>query len=349
MDSPDTPALRFPHPEPPGPGEAIEVAEGILWLRLPLPMRLDHVNVYALDEGDSWTLIDTGMDLASAREAWNALLSGPLGDKPVGRVVITHHHPDHIGLLGWFAAKGAEVWATRLGWTLARMLQLDHQEVPPPEQLEFRRRAGMPEGALAAFAKEKPFNFSQCTAKIPLGYRVIHEGERVRLGGRDWDVHFGHGHAHDHAIFWREDIVLAGDQIIPGISSNIGVYPAEPEADPLADWLESCRRLRTVAQGRDPLILPGHKLPFHGVDFRLGQLIENHESALKRILRSLAESPKTASELFKPIFKREITGSQYGLALAESVAHMNYLHHNQQVRRRLTPEGAWVYSPEVGA
>ena len=346
MDTPDSLPIRFPHESPPGPGEAVEVAEDILWMRLPLPMRLDHVNVYALDEGDHWTLIDTGMDLSSAREAWDALLNGPLSGKPVGRVVITHHHPDHIGLLGWFAEKGAEVWATRLGWTLARMLQLDHQEIPPPEQLAFRRLAGMPEDALAKFATEKPFNFSQCTAKIPLGYNVIHEGMTLRLGGRTWSVHFGHGHAHDHAVLWRDKIVLAGDQIIPGISSNIGVYPAEPEANPLADWLESCRRLRAVAEGLDPLILPGHKLPFRGVDFRLGQLIENHESALRRIVKALADGPRTAAQLFLPIFKREITGSQYGLALAESVAHMNYLHGAGQVRRTLTPEGAWAYSVE---
>ncbi len=349
-------ALRFPWEAPPGPGEAIEVAPGILWVRLPLPMKLDHVNVYALDEGDHWTLIDTGMDLVSSRAAWDALLSGPLAAKPVGRVVLTHHHPDHVGLLGWFAAKGAEVWATRLGWTLARMLQLDHQEVPPAEQVAFRRRAGMPADLLETFAKERPFNFSQCTAPIPLGYRVIFEGDVLRLGGRDWRVHFGHGHAPDHATLWSDDetggtpggLVLAGDQIIPGISSNIGVYPSEPEADPLAEWLESCARLRTVAAGTDPLILPGHKLPFRGVDFRLVQLIENHESALARIFAALRDGPRPAAGLFAPIFKREIGGSQYGLALAEAVAHMNYLHHAGRVTRTLR-DGAWQYSVAEGA
>ena len=341
------PALRFPFETPPGPGEAIRVADGVLWLRLPLPMKLDHVNVYALDEGDHWTIIDTGMDLASGREAWAALLSGPLAGKPVGRVVLTHHHPDHVGLLGWFAAKGAEIWATRLGWTMARMLQLDHNEVPPAEQVEFRRRAGMPAEALEKFAAERPFNFSTCTAPIPLGYRAIEDGAVLRLGGRDWRVHFGHGHAPDHATLWSHDdpggLVLAGDQIIPGISSNIGVYPSEPEADPLAEWLESCARLRGVAAGTDPLVLPGHKLPFRGADFRLAQLIDNHRQALSRILAALREGPRTASELFVPIFRREIGASQYGLALAEAVAHMNHLHRAGHVRRRLEG-GAWRYS-----
>ena len=335
------PALRFPWEAPPATGKAIEVAEGILWVRLPLPMRLDHVNVYALDEGDHWTLIDTGMDLASARTVWQALLSGPLSGKPVGRVVLTHHHPDHLGLLGWFAERGAEVWATRLGWHLGRMLQLDHNDTPPPEQLAFRRRAGMPADMLAAFTREKPFNFSQCTAPIPLGFHALVDGRSIRMGGRDWRIVFGHGHAPDHATFWSGGLVLAGDQIIPGISSNIGVYPSEPEANPLADWLESCARLRGLAG--DHLILPGHKLPFHGAAFRLTQLIENHEGALKRILAALASGPRTAAQLFTPIFKREIGGSQYGLALAEAVAHMNHLHQTGQVTRHLDETGAWLY------
>jgi glyoxylase-like metal-dependent hydrolase (beta-lactamase superfamily II) len=348
MDGTEPVGLRFPWERPPGPGEAIEVAEGILWLRLPLPMKLDHVNVYALDEGDGWTIVDTGMDRASSRETWDALLAGPLGGKPVVRVVITHHHPDHIGLLGWFAARGPEVWATRLGWTLARMLQLDHNDVPPPEQLAFRRRAGMPRDMLEKFAAERPFNFSTCTAPIPLGYRAITDGARLRLGGRDWAVHFGHGHAPDHATFWSADgtLVLAGDQVIPGISSNIGVYPSEPEADPLAEWLESCARLRRVAGGTDPLVLPGHKLPFRGVGFRLTQLIENHEGALERVLAALSRGPRTAAELFEPIFRRQIGGSQYGLALAESVAHMNHLYRAGRVSRRLCG-GAWIYATEA--
>jgi glyoxylase-like metal-dependent hydrolase (beta-lactamase superfamily II) len=345
-DAPE-PALRFPWEAPPTPGEAVEVADGILWLRLPLPMRLDHVNVYALDEGDHWTVVDTGMDLASGREAWAALLAGPLSGKEVGRVVLTHHHPDHVGLLGWFAGRGAEVQATRLGWTLARMLQLDHQDVPPAEQIEFRRRAGMPPDTLAAFARERPFNFSQCTAPIPLGYRAIFEGDVLRLGGRDWRVHFGHGHAPDHVTLWTDDdpggLVLAGDQIIPGISSNVGVYPSEPDADPLAEWLESCARLRRVAAGADPLVLPGHKLPFRGIDFRLSQLIENHEAAFDRILSTLRDGPRTAAGLFRAIFRREIGAGQYGLALAEAVAHMNHLHQAARVRRSLR-EGAWMYS-----
>ena len=342
MDASEPP-LRFPWEEPPLPAETIEVAEGIFWVRSPLPMRLDHVNCYVIDEGDHWTVLDTGLNRESAKEGWTALFEHQFKGKPIGRVVLTHHHPDHIGLLGWFAEKGAEVWMTRLGFAQARMMQLDPYEKQPEEAVAFRRLSGQPPEEVAEYAKEPPWRLR--VMPIPWGFRAIEEGATVRMGGRDWVVHFGHGHASDHATFWTDDIVLAGDQIIPGISSNVGVWAMEPEADPLGEWLESCRRLRLVAEGTDPLVLPGHKAPFRGIDFRLHQLIENHESALDRIMGALEkDGPRTAAKLFLPIFKRDITGTQYGLALAEAVAHMNRLRREGRVERDLV-DGAWLYRP----
>lgn len=337
------PALDHPWEAPPEAGTVTEVASGILWARLPLPMKLDHVNVYLLDDGDRWTLIDTGLDWKKGREAWETLLAGPLAGKPVGRVILTHHHPDHIGLAGWFAGRGAEVWATRVAWLLGRMLTLEHHERPAPQHLDFRHRAGMPEDMLAVYAKETPFNFSTCVAPIPLGFRAIDDGDRLIMAGREWVLRLGHGHAPHHATFWSADgLVLSGDQIIPGISPNVSVYATEPEADPLGDWLESCARLRGHAQPGH-LVLPGHKLPFRGLAFRLTQLIENHESALKRIEAQLADGPVTAVEAFPSIFKRPVAESQYGLALGEAVAHMNHLVHVGRARRQAGPGGVWLY------
>jgi len=337
-------ALHHPWDQPPPPGAVTEIAPGVLWARLPLPMALDHVNVYALDDGDRWTLIDTGLDWKTGRAAWEALLAGPLAGKPVGRVILTHHHPDHIGLAGWFAERGAEIWATRVAWLLGRMLTLDHHERPTERHLAFRRRAGMPADMLAAYAAERPFNFSTCVAPIPLGFRAIDEGDRITMAGRSWAVHFGHGHAPSHATFWSGDgLVLAGDQVIPGISSNISVYPTEPEADPLGDWLESCRRLRTHARS-DNLVLPGHKLPFRGLAFRLGQLIENHEGALARIEAGLAGRPLTAAEAMPAIFRRPIGPGEFGLAIGEAVAHMNHLMRLGRVQRGEDAAGAWRFT-----
>ncbi len=336
--------IRYPWDTPPEEGAAIEVAPGVLWMRLPLPMQLDHVNVYALDDGDSWTVIDTGFDSKKTRAVWQTLLDGPLAGKPVTRVIVTHHHPDHIGLAGWFQSEhGASLWTTRTAWLFARMLQLDEQALPTQETLDFYQACGMDEAVFKARASERPFNFSDVVAPMPLGFKRIKQDDVVRIGGRDWTVHIGNGHAPEHATFWSRDdnLVLSGDQILPSISSNIGVYATEPEADPVADWLEACERLSQFTRD-DQLFLGGHKLPFTGAPLRMRQLIDNHHGALKR-LRDFLDTPHTAAECFIPLFKRNIEGSAYGLALVEALAHLNHLYHVGDVSRTRRADGAFLW------
>jgi len=335
--------IRHPFADPPAPGQATEVAPGVLWMRLPLPMKLDHVNVYALDEGDGWALIDTGMATDASRAAWATLLAGPLAGKPVRRVLVTHHHPDHVGLAGWFIAQGAELLMPRTGWLMARMLTLDAQALPPPEAQGFYRRAGMDAGALAARATTRPFNFADCVDPLPLGYTRLIEGQSVTLGGRTWDIRMGDGHAPEHATLWsREDtLVLGGDQVLPSISPNLGVYPTEPEADTVGDWLAACTRLAPHARA-DQLILPGHKLPYTGLPARLRQMVDNHHAALARLTDFLA-SPHRATDCFPTLYKRQIGAAEYGLALAEALGHLNHLHQTGRARRWLDADGAWLW------
>lgn len=336
--------LRYPWAEPPAHGEAVEVAPGVLWIRLPLPMALDHVNIYALDDGDSWTIVDTGIHSKRSVKLWESVLAGPLQGKAVGRVILTHHHPDHIGMAGWLMERfGAELITSRTAWLMARMLILDEEERPTEQALAYWRSAGMDPEVFESRKHDRPYNFADVCYPLPVGYTRLKQGDVIRVGGRNWDVHMGNGHAPEHVTLWSRDdnLLLAGDQIIASISPNIGVYPTEPEADPLSDWLETCERLAGLVHD-DHLVLPGHKLPFTGLPVRMRQLIENHHGALRR-LRAHLDEPKVAADCFAPLFKRKIDHSTYGLALVEAVAHLNHLHHAGEVSRFRRSDGAWLW------
>jgi glyoxylase-like metal-dependent hydrolase (beta-lactamase superfamily II) len=302
---------------------------------------LDHVNAYALDDGASWTIVDTGLSSKRGKAIWQALLAGPLGGKPVGRLIVTHHHPDHLGLAGWFQAQGAELVITRTAWLYARMLTLDEQATRSPESTLFLTRAGMGAEALAQKAAERPFNFCDVVDPMPLGFARLEEGTVLHAAGRRWQVRLGQGHAPDHATLWSLDdhLVLGGDQFLATITPNIGVYATEPDADPLSEWLTSCRRFQPLARP-DQLILPGHKLPFTGLPLRLTQKIASHEAALARLLDHLS-SPTRAVDCFSALYRRSLGPEDFGLALAETLAHLNCLHRQGQITRTLLSDGAW--------
>lgn len=336
--------INFPFDTPPAEAESVEVAPGILWLRMPLPMKLDHVNIYALEDGDGWCIIDTGFYSKRSQAIWEKVVDKVLGNKPITKVLITHHHGDHVGMAGWLQSEhGAELIATRTSWLFARMLTLDDQQTPPPETIAFYQSADMDPKMIEQRRSEKPFNYADIVYPMPLGFRRIQEGDCLTIGTRTFDVRIGNGHAPEHATLWSRDdnIVIAGDQILPGISPNLGVYATEPDADPVSGWLEACETFADIAT-EDHFVLPGHKLPFTGLPARMRQLIDNHHHALDRLLTHL-ETPATASQCFLPLFKRKIGDGEYGLALVESIAHLNHLHQQGKITRTRNDAGAWVY------
>ncbi len=336
--------IRTPFPDIPVEGEAIEVAPDVLWVRIPLPMALDHMNAYALRDEDGWTIIDTGLNSRRTIALWEKIIAGPLAGAPVKRLVVTHHHPDHVGLAGWFQGQGAELLMTRTAWLFSRMLTLDEQAAPTDEQVQFWIDAGMAPEVLAARRAERPFNFADIVYPMPLGFTRLREGGTITMGARVWDIRFGHGHAPDHATFWSRDgdLVIGGDQLLATISPNIGVYATEPEADPVGEWMTACEVLQPHAL-ESQLVLPGHKLPFTGLPARMRQLIDNHHGALDRLRTHIAKGPCTAAECFPPLFKRKIDDETYGLALVEAVAHVNHLYHLGEVTRQRRADGAWEY------
>jgi glyoxylase-like metal-dependent hydrolase (beta-lactamase superfamily II) len=283
------------------------------------------------------------MSSKRTKAIWQGLMTVPLAGKPVTRLIVTHHHPDHVGLAGWFQAQGVELMIPRTAWLYARMLTLDEQREHVPESLQFQTRAGIDPDTMAARARERPFNFCDVVAPMPLGFTRLEEGQTLTAAGRRWRVHLGQGHAPDHATLWSLDdrVILGGDQFLATITPNIGVYPTEPEADPLSEWLASCRHFLTLA-AEDQLVLPGHKLPFSGLPTRLAQIISSHEDALIRLEAHLT-NPATAAECFPPLFRRAIGPAEFGLALAEALAHLNCLLTRGRVRRQLSGQGAWLW------
>ncbi|WP_323009580.1 MBL fold metallo-hydrolase [Paracoccus sp. (in: a-proteobacteria)] len=317
---------------PPAEGEAHEIAPGVFWFQLPLPFKPDTVNAYAFRDADGWTVVDTGLDTRRGRGLWQGFLKGPLAGAPVTRLIATHHHIDHIGLAGWFQAQGAELWTSRSSWLMARMGILDVQERPTPQAIAFWRQAGMPPELVEERSHERPFNSADVCAPLPPGYRRLHEGQQIGFGERRWIVRMGNGHAPEHVTLWSldDDLVIGGDQMLATISPNLGVYPTEPEADPVGDWLESCERLAQFARA-DQLVLPGHKLPYRGLPTRMRQLAENQRAALARLLDGLRQEPLSVVDCFPLLYRRQIAKPEFGLALAEAVGHINHLRGSGQV------------------
>jgi glyoxylase-like metal-dependent hydrolase (beta-lactamase superfamily II) len=328
-------------------GDICEIKPGIYWFPVDLPMMgPDYVNCYILQDYEDVVIFDSGANLGDTKAIWESVLKRHFPNKKVKYIVVTHHHPDHIGLAGWLSEKySAPLYCTRTAFMMAKMLSLDVTEKVTLLTEKFWKRAGMEQHILSEKLKSRPFNFGDGVYPLKQGFIRIKQNDDIYINGVKWEVKIGNGHAPEHATFWSEelDLIIAGDQVLPGISSNLGVYPNEPEADTVGDWIESCDRFLKESND-EQVVLPGHGVPFSGLPRRLNQLIDNHKGALARIRRSLEDSPKTAVGLFRAIFKRDINKREYLLALHEAVGHVNHLYGMGELVREERDDGALIYS-----
>jgi len=340
----DTAPLRYPFDATPAPGRALAVAPGVLWLRMRLPMSgLNHINVWALDEGDGWTLADTGMQSPETATAWQSACAGPLQRRRVLRVICTHMHPDHVGMAGWLTRHfECRLWMTRLEYVTCRMLVADTGREAPADGVRFYRAAGWDEDALESY-KARFGGFGKAVHTLPDSYRRIVDGEPLWIGGRSWEAVIGRGHSPEHLCLYCADLklLISGDQVLPRITSNVSVFPTEPDADPLSEWLESLGSIRERVPD-DVLVLPSHNEPFRGLHARLGALIAEHEMRLKRLREELA-TPKRALDVFDVLFRRRIGIDMLIFATGESIAHLNCLITRQQATREVDARGVNWY------
>jgi len=319
------PKLDYPFEGKPKIGEAVEIAPGVNWLRMPLGGALAWINVWAIAEGDGWAIADTGIGGTETRNAWRASLAGPLEGKPVTRVFVTHMHPDHIGMSGYLTRKfNCRLWITRLEFMTCRSLAADTGREAPEDAIVFFRAAGWDEDALDTY-KARFGGFGRGLHTLPDSFHRLNDGDRVRIGDHDWEVVVGSGHSPEHACLYCPDLklMISGDQVLPKISSNVSVFPTEPDGDPLTDWVTSLARIKDRVPD-DVLVLPAHNEPFHGLHARIDHLIGGHERGLERLHALLAE-PKRVVDVFHVLFRRKIDENVLGLATGESLAHLNCL------------------------
>ena len=327
------PGVRYPFERAlPPPGGTIEVRPGVHWIRMPLPFALDHINLWALEDGDGWTLVDTGYGSDATRELWEQVLTGPLGGRPVHRIVVTHFHPDHVGNADWLSRRtGACVWMTAAEFLSAHAARDDTAGFDRATGLGFFGRngldiAGIPENLRLGNAYRKG------VPELPLSYRRLMHGDTLAIGGHDWTVITAFGHAPEHATLHAPSLGLfiSGDQVLPRITTNVGVWGNQPDADPLKLFLDSLGRFEPL----DPAtrVLPSHDRVFEGLPERIAQLRAHHVERLEQVLAA-CERPVTAFEILPVLFKRPLDGHQTAFAMGEAIAHLHRLHADGLVTR----------------
>ena len=342
----EKPTLIYPFETLPEVGQVIEVAPGVVWMRMPLPFVLDHINIWAINEGDGWALVDTGMRTDETLVAWRQLFSSALAQRPITRVFATHMHPDHLGMAGWLTGKfNCRLWMTRGEYLNCRVLAADTGRDAPEDGIMFYRRAGWSAAAIEGY-QARFGNFGNRIHALPDSYHRIQDGDEIRIGAHTWRVVVGTGHSPEHACFYCADLKLfiSGDQVLPRISSNVSVHPTEPDADPMREWLESLARIKQTVPD-DVLVLPAHNECFRGLHARLDYLADSQLRTLDR-LRQTLRAPKRAIDVFAALFGRaidEADGSLLSLATGESVACLNYLLHRGEVSKSTDDTGVDRY------
>ncbi|MGH7030058.1 MAG: MBL fold metallo-hydrolase [Stellaceae bacterium] len=331
-------ALRFPVATPPAPGEAISIAPGVHWLRMPLPFALDHINLWLVEDGPGWTIVDAGYAMAETKALWQRIFAERLGRLPVTRIIVTHYHPDHIGLAGWLCERWqAPLWTTEKEWLHARVMSQGGDDFVTARR-EFARHAGMDAASSALFG-EHGAGYRRGVPSVPPIFRRIAEGMRIEIGGRDWQVIVGEGHAPELACLYcaTAGVLIAGDQVLPRISPNVSVQAHEPDGDPLARYLASLARLRAAVPA-ETLVLPSHNLPFFGLHDRIDALAAHHRARCEEILVACA-TPQSALDLLPLLFRRPLDRHQMAFALGEALAHLHYLMAQGALDRVSGPDG----------
>ena len=335
-------ALRFPVAAPPLPGETVPIAPGVLWLRMPLPFALDHINLWLLADGEGWTIVDAGYAMPETRALWERIFAERLDGAAVGRVIVTHYHPDHIGLANWLCERWrVRLWTTEKEWLHARVMSRESDDFAASRR-EFARRAGLDAASSELFG-EHGKGYRRGVPSVPSSFERLADGMTVAIGGREWRVIVGEGHAPELACLYCAEagVLISGDQVLPRISPNVSVQAHEPDGDPLARYLVSLAKLR-AAVPPETLVLPSHNLPFVGLHARIDALAAHHQARCEEILAACV-TPQSAVDLLPLLFRRPLDRHQTAFALGEALAHLHYLMVRGALDRVLGLDGVYRF------
>lgn len=339
-------------------GATREVAPGVRWLRMKLPFALDHINLWLLrdelegDDGSTtrgWTIVDCGITNGETRAAWEQIFAHELGGLPVLRVIVTHMHPDHMGLAHWLTERwGARLWISATDYNAARLASNATAAFGGRHTADFMARHGLVDPAAQEQIAGRTNYYANMVPKVPGSYRRLLDGDRIRIGSgaapADWACHAGYGHAPEHMALYCASLglLISGDMVLPRISTNVSVIDLEPEGNPLVLYLDSIRRLRALPG--DTLVLPSHGRPFHGLHTRIDQLIAHHDERFAEVLAACAEAPQSAADLLPVLFRRKLDLHQTTFAMGESVAHLHALWYADKLVRRVDAAGVYRFS-----
>ena len=327
MALPSTESLRYPFETPPAPDQAMEVATGVLWVRLVLPFRLNHVNVYLIEDGDGWALIDTGIGNEPTIAAWTTLFEGVLAHVKITKLIVTHAHPDHVGLAGWLTERfECPLYMSQVEYLQSVYHQNRGTDERKDNQRRFFRRHGMDE-AITDQLLGRGQEYLKRVSILPPAYHRLSDGEDIRIGSRRFKVITGGGHALDQVTLYcaADKLFFSADQVLSKISPNVSVWAVEPEANALGEYLQSLRELAEFLPD-EVLVLPGHGVPFYGVKTRIKELSDHHEERCRMIEAACRNEPKTSAELVPVVFSKHVLDAhQTGFAAGELIAHVNYM------------------------
>ncbi|MCI5074540.1 MBL fold metallo-hydrolase [Oricola sp.] len=341
---------EFPFPEPPAPGEMIDIVPGIKWLRLPLPYRLDHVNIYLIEDGDGWCVLDAGLHDDRTMELWEAVLTGPLAGSRLTRLIVTHHHPDHIGTAGWLCRRaGIPLLTSQTAYLACANLALDPGSPQDRQFHDFYINHGTSR-EVADLMGSQGLEYLRKVAPLPNTFLRLLSGDTLVIGSRRFRIFTGDGHAPEQVMLYCEEdgLFFSADQVIAKISPNVSVWPSEPDGDPLGHFLRTARRIRDNLPD-DVLVLPGHQLPFRGLHARCNELVAHHDRRCDLIGEAAADRPMTVNELVPVVFPRELDIHQFGFAFSETLAHVNRMMRRSELAKSTGDDGVVRYVSTVPA